>query len=57
MPDITISEGAVIGANSFINKNCDSWKIYAGSPIRFIRNRKQDCLVLLDDFKKNIILL
>jgi len=57
MPDINISEGAVIGANSFINKNCDSWKIYAGSPIRFIKNRKQDCLVLLDDFKKNIILL
>jgi len=57
MPNIIINDGVAIGANSFINKNCDEWKIYAGSPIKFIKNRKKDCLKLLDDFKKNIILL
>lgn len=57
MPDITIEDGAVIGANSFVNKNCDSWKIYAGSPIKFIKNRKTTCLQLLHEFENKIKLL
>ena len=57
MPKIIIEDGAVVGANSFINKNCYSWKIYAGSPIKFIKNRKTDCLKLLQEFEKNNILL
>jgi galactoside O-acetyltransferase len=52
MPDINIHDGAAIGANSFINKSCDSWKIYAGTPIKFIRNREKKCLELLEEFKK-----
>ena len=46
MPNITIEEGTAIGANSFINKNTDEWKIYAGSPIKFIKNREKNCLKL-----------
>ena len=57
MPNIVIEEGAVVGANSFVNKNCSSWKIYAGTPMKFIKNRSKNCLELLDKFKKNIILL
>jgi len=57
MPDIIIEEGVVVGANSFVNKSCTSWKMYAGSPIKFIKNRSNECLKKLDDFKKNIILL
>ena len=57
MPDITINEGAVIGANSFVNKSCEVWKIYAGSPIKFIKNRKKNCLVILEEFRKNTVLL
>ena len=57
MPDVTICDGVAIGANSFINQNCDSWKIYAGSPIKFIKNRKKDCLKLLEEFKNEIIIL
>ena len=53
MPDIIINEGVAIGANSFINKNCESWKIYAGTPIKFIKDRKKDCLKLLEEFKSN----
>jgi galactoside O-acetyltransferase len=39
MPDITIGEGAVIGAGSFVNRNLESWGIYAGSPARKIGER------------------
>lgn len=54
MPDIIIHDGAVIGANSFVNKSCESWKIYAGTPIRFIKNRKKNCLKLLELLKNDI---
>ena len=46
MPGIIIKEGTAIGANSFINKNTDEWKIYGGSPIKFIKNREKNCLKL-----------
>lgn len=42
MPDITIGEGAVIGAGSFINKDAEPWGIYAGSPARKIGVRPQN---------------
>ncbi|NLV17261.1 MAG: acyltransferase [Syntrophomonadaceae bacterium] len=41
MPDITIGEGAVIGAGSFINKDAEPWGIYAGSPAKKIGTRPQ----------------
>jgi dTDP-4-amino-4,6-dideoxy-D-glucose acyltransferase len=36
---ITIGEGCVIGAGSFVNKNCDPWGIYVGSPAKKIGER------------------
>lgn len=41
MPDITIGEGAIIGAGSFVNKDCDAWGIYVGSPAKKIGERPQ----------------
>ncbi len=38
---VTIGEGCVIGANSFVRKNCDPWGIYFGSPARRIGERSQ----------------
>ncbi len=42
MPDITIGEGAVIGAGSFMNTDAEPWGIYAGSPARKIGVRPQN---------------
>ena len=39
MPGVTIGEGAVVGANSFVNKYIPEWTIYAGSPAKFMRYR------------------
>lgn len=38
---ITIGEGAVIGAGSFINKDVEPWGIYVGSPARKIGERER----------------
>jgi acetyltransferase-like isoleucine patch superfamily enzyme len=39
MPDVTIGEGAIIGAGSFVNKNVEPWSINVGSPARKIGER------------------
>jgi galactoside O-acetyltransferase len=36
---VTIGEGAVIGAGSFVNKDCEPWGIYVGSPAKKIGER------------------
>ncbi len=39
MPNITVGEGAVIGAASFVNKDIEPWSINVGSPSRKIGER------------------
>ena len=39
MPDVTIGEGAIIGAGSFVNKNIEPWSINVGSPCKKIGER------------------
>ncbi len=46
LPNVVIGEGCSVGANSLITKNLDAWGIYFGSPVRRIKNRKQDLLKL-----------
>lgn len=38
---VTIGEGAVIGAGSFVNKDVEPWSIYVGSPAKKIGERPQ----------------
>lgn len=44
LPGITLHEGVAIGALSLVTKDCDSFGIYIGSPVRRIKNRKRDLL-------------
>lgn len=41
MPNIVIGEGAILGAASFVNKDCEPWGIYVGSPAKKIGVRPQ----------------
>jgi acetyltransferase-like isoleucine patch superfamily enzyme len=41
LPGVILAEGACLGALSFVNKNCDSYCIYGGIPIKFIKKRSQ----------------
>ena len=39
---VTIGEGCVIGAGSFVNKDCEPWGIYVGSPAKKIGQRPKE---------------
>tara|TARA_R100001594_G_scaffold149729_1_gene208403 strand:+ start:178 stop:705 length:528 start_codon:yes stop_codon:yes gene_type:complete len=42
MPGITMAEGSILGANSFLKHSTEPWTIYAGSPAKPIKKRKSD---------------
>ncbi len=44
MLNVCINEGAVVGANSFVNKDLEPWSIYIGSPARKVGERPKDVL-------------
>lgn len=48
LPNVTLGEGASVGAMSLVNRDLDPWTIYVGSPARPLRPRKKDLLVLED---------
>jgi len=37
MPGIEIGENAVVGANSFVNRNIPPGEVWVGSPVRFYK--------------------
>jgi len=39
---VTIGEGCVIGAGSFVNKDCEPYGIYVGSPAKKIGERERE---------------
>lgn len=38
---VTIGEGAVIGAGSLVNRDCEPWGIYVGNPARKVGTREK----------------
>lgn len=52
LPDVILREGTAIGCNSMVNKNTDAWKIYGGTPIKFLKDRHKNILQLQIDFEK-----
>lgn len=46
-PDVTIGEGAVVGANSFVDKDIPPWEIWIGSPARFLKMRPHETMLSL----------
>jgi len=50
LPGVRIEEGAAIGALSLVAKNCESFGIFAGNPLKCIKKRKRNLLVLEERF-------
>lgn len=48
LPGVTINEGAAIGANSLVTRDCEPWTIYAGTPSRPLRPRKKEEILLME---------
>jgi len=47
MPNVTIGQGSVTGAMTFVNKSLGEWGIYAGIPARKIKERSRNLLKLV----------
>lgn len=50
LPGVTLEEGVAVGALSLVNKRCEAFGIYAGNPVRRIKERKRDLLELEQRF-------
>jgi acetyltransferase-like isoleucine patch superfamily enzyme len=46
LPNVRLGEGAIVGAHSLVLKDCEPWKIYAGSPAQFLKFRDKTLLGL-----------
>ncbi|RUO80266.1 galactoside O-acetyltransferase [Idiomarina tyrosinivorans] len=54
LPGVNINDGAVVGALSLVNKNCEENKVYSGVPAKFLKERKQNFLELERSFLNRI---
>ncbi|NJN74736.1 MAG: acyltransferase [Limnothrix sp. RL_2_0] len=52
LPGVEIGEGAVIGANSLVTKNCKPWTVYFGSPAKAIKRRPSENILALENTLK-----
>ncbi len=52
LPGITLEDGVAIGALSLVNRNCDYFSVYAGSPIRYLKERSKSLLALEEEFRR-----
>lgn len=48
LPGVTIGEGVAIGANSLVNKDCEPWTTYYGSPAQPMRSRPKAKILELE---------
>jgi acetyltransferase-like isoleucine patch superfamily enzyme len=46
LPGIVLGEGVAIGAHSLVKTSCAPWRIYAGVPARFIKERSRSIELL-----------
>jgi len=45
LPDITIGEGATVGAGSVVTRSLEPWGVYVGSPARRIKTRPRETVL------------
>lgn len=44
LPGVTVGEGTAVGSLSLVTKNLEPWKIYAGNPLKLLKERSRDLL-------------
>ncbi|MCK4620870.1 MAG: acyltransferase [Desulfuromonadales bacterium] len=54
LPGVTLEDGVAVGSLSLIPKDCKAFGVYAGSPAKFIKERKRDLLELEKAFLANL---
>jgi len=51
LPNVTIHEGAVVGAMSLVNKDLEEWTINYGIPCKCQKERRKNLLEKVEEFK------
>lgn len=51
LPGVTLNAGVAIGALSLVNKDCSGFSIYAGIPVRHVKDRSDSLLLLANNLK------
>jgi len=54
LPGTILREGSVLGAMSLATKELQAWKIYAGIPAKFVKDRKKNLIEKAETFKNKI---
>ncbi|MDD4488937.1 MAG: hypothetical protein PHD30_00355, partial [Paludibacter sp.] len=54
MPGVTIGEGVAIGAMSFVNGSLDPWGVYAGIPVKKIKDRRKGLLKFVEKIESQV---
>lgn len=54
LPNVTIGEASAVGAHSLVTKSLTPWGVYVGIPVRKIKERKRDLLLLEEAFLKEV---
>lgn len=54
LPGVTVEEGVAIGALSLVKKDCQSFGVYAGIPVKRIRDRQCNLIELETEFINSI---
>ncbi len=45
LPDVTIGEGATVGAGSVVTRSLEPWGVYVGSPVRRVKTRPREVVL------------
>jgi len=59
LPNVVLKQGTAVAAMSLVKKDTEAWKMYAGCPVKFLKDRKQNCLLLqeqLEEDERNFLL-
>lgn len=48
LPGVTINEGTAIGSFSLVTKDVESWGVYVGTPLKFLKERSRKMLEFLN---------
>jgi acetyltransferase-like isoleucine patch superfamily enzyme len=48
LPGVTLREGALIGANSFVRSDCDPYSVYVGCPARKVKEYPSETMLELE---------
>lgn len=49
LPNVKLDNGAAVGAQSLVKSDLDAWKLYAGIPAKFIKDRDKNKILAFEN--------